>query len=89
VESEGYELHLLALDLHEEDNSVSGVEVILQPRQVFELLEALEKHASKIAKEKSCATCVNFNVTCRLDPNQKRQCLQSQKSLYVPAYPTA
>ena len=48
LESVGYDLHLLALDFHEEDNGVNGVEVILQPRQVFELMEALERHVSKL-----------------------------------------
>jgi len=87
LESVGGDLHLLVLDFHEKDNGVSGVEIILQPRQVFELMEAIERHISKMVKEKACATCVNFDDGCRLEPRQRLECNNNQKSLYIPAYP--
>ena len=48
IESMGSDIHLLLLDFDEKSNLVHGVEATLQPRQVFELLEALERHVSKL-----------------------------------------
>jgi len=88
LESVGSDLHLMILDFHEKDNGVNGVEIILQPKQVFELLEAVERHVSKMVKARECATCVNFDDGCKLEPRQRLECSNNQKSLYVPAYPT-
>jgi hypothetical protein len=89
LESVGSDLHLMALDFHEKDNGINGVEIILQPKQVFELMEAIERHVSRMVKEKACVTCVNFEDGCKLEPKQRVECNQNQKSLYIPAYPTA
>ena len=88
IESMGSDIHLVLLDFDEKSNLVHGVEATLQPRQVFELLEALERHVSKMVKEKACATCVNFDDGCKLPATQRVECNQNQKSLYIPAYPT-
>ena len=89
LESVGSDLHLMILDFHDKDGCVNGTEVILQPKQVFELLEAFERHVSKMVKEKACVTCVNYDDMCKLPPNKRLECNQNQKSLYIPAYPTA
>jgi hypothetical protein len=69
LESLQGDIHMVVLDFDEKSNLVHGVELTLQPKQVFELLEALERHVSKMVKAKECN--------------------QNQKSLYIPAYPTA
>jgi len=89
LESVGSDLHLMILDFHDKDGCVNGTEVILQPKQVFELMEAIERHVSRMVKEKACVTCVNFEDGCKLEPKQRVECNQNQKSLYIPAYPTA
>jgi hypothetical protein len=83
------DLHLMALDFHEKDNGINGVEIILQPEQVFELWEALERHVSRLVKDKACVTCVNYKDGCKLSAIQRVECNQNNKSLYIPAYPTA
>ena len=89
LESVGSDLHLMILDFHDKDGCVNGTEVILQPKQVFELMEAPPPPPPPMVKEKACVTCVNFEDGCKLEPKQRLECNQNQKSLYIPAYPTA
>jgi ABC-type phosphate transport system auxiliary subunit len=84
VESVGSDIHMVVLDFDEKSNLVHGVELTLELRQVVELLEALEGHFSKMVEEKNCATCVNYDFECRLDDEQRRTCVRSEKSLYAP-----
>jgi len=80
---------MVVLDFDDKSNIVHGVELTLQPKQVFELLEALERHVLKMVKARECVTCVNYEDGCKLEPKQRVECNQNQKSLYIPAYPTA
>jgi len=80
---------MMILDFDEESNLVHGVGLNLQPRQVFELMEALEGHVSKLIREKACVTCVNYDDMCKLPATQRLECNKNGKSLYAPAYPTA
>jgi len=89
LESLQGDIHIVVLDFDEKSNLVHGVELTLQPKQVFELMEAIERHVSRMVKEKACVTCVNFEDGCKLEPKQRVECNQNQKSLYIPAYPTA
>jgi hypothetical protein len=89
MESMSSDIHIVLLDFDEKSNMVHGVEATFQPKQVFELLEALERHVSKMVRAKDCVTCVNFDDGCKLEPKQRVECTQNSKSLYIPAYPTA
>jgi hypothetical protein len=89
MESMSSDIHIVLLDFDDKSNMVHGVEATFQPKQVFELLEALERHISKMVKAKDCVTCVNFDDGCKLEPKQRVECTQNSKSLYTPAYPTA
>jgi hypothetical protein len=89
MESMSSDIHMVVLDFDEKSNLVHGVELTLQPKQVFELMETLERHVSKLVKDKACVTCVNYDDMCKLPPNKRLECNQNQKSLYIPAYATA
>ena len=88
MESVGLDIHMMILDFDEKSNFVHGVGLNLQPRQVFELMEALERHVSKLVREKACVTCVNYDDMCKLPATKRVECNNNKKSLYVPAIPT-
>lgn len=88
IESVGSDLQILAVEYSDRENAWHGVDVSLKPHQVFEHMAVLEKHVSKMVKAKDCATCVSFKDGCSLPAMERIKCFQSEKSLYVPAYPT-
>jgi hypothetical protein len=47
---------------------------------VFELLEALERHVSRMVKEKACVTCVNFEDGCKLSLNKEWNATRTRKA---------
>jgi len=93
VESVGSDLQLLAVEYSDKENVWHGVDVSLKPQQVFELMAVLERHVSRLVKEKACVTCVNFDGVrlegCMLPADQRVKCVNNNRSLYAPAYPTA
>ena len=93
IESVGLDLQLLAVEYSDKENVWHGVDVSLKPQQVFELLAVLERHVSRLVKEKACVTCVNFDGVrlegCMLPADQRVKCVNNNRSLYAPAYPTA
>jgi hypothetical protein len=84
IESMSSDIHMVVLDFDEKSNLVHGVELTLQPKQVFELMETLERHVSKLVKDKACVTCVNYDDMCGLPATRRVECNNNGKSLYVP-----
>ncbi|MGP3705060.1 MAG: DpnII family type II restriction endonuclease [Candidatus Bathyarchaeota archaeon] len=79
--------YLLGVEVIAKDLA-SHFKELVEPKQIFELMEALERHVSKLVREKACATCVNFKEGCSLSATERVKCSQNEKSFYTPAIPT-